>query len=407
MFDEAWTAHAAWARGRVARYAGGMDSPAFDLRPPARYPEALVAGMRRSLDAGAGRIGRAWVEEMTYADDAPPSLLLAAELRGEGATWAHDEVAQDLRRRLAEDVEGVDGDRVRVAVLHPGEAGGPANPLWAYFQEVEPFFGDPRRRAMNLDELRPLLSAPRRLPAPQPANKFQSGAGETAGAAVFIAVVGAGLAWLAVWLLPGRWGTAAAAVVAAVTLAVEWANWTAGLPAAVRGRGELRALPMTLAAVVQAFEALWVRSHPDYPDGARFGLVAVFTLDPRHRDDPAWLGWMARRLAWLRDHEAGTPDETRVARRLEGEHDDGTSRIPASVSGNDATYWVSPKYERRHLPGDKLPSDGLLPILLEPGAAAGADRVAVRRPWPAELWPLRYRPPWEDQPNDVHAPGRD
>ena len=128
--------------------------------------------------------------------------------------------------------------------------------------------------------------------------------------------------------------------------------------------------------------------------------MLVFTLDPRRRDDTAWLGWLARRLAWLRDHGADDPDETRIAQRLEGEADDGTSLLPASVTGNDATYWASPMITRSQLPGDRLPADRLVPVLLPAGAKAGDAEVKIDRVWPPQLWPLRHRPPWENRPDD-------
>ena len=201
-----------------------------------------------------------------------------------------------------------------------------------------------------------------------------------------------GLAFLTLTLVgwaPLAWGLVALIVAAA--LFFSWALWASSVPGSVGSRKGLATLPMTLAGVVQAHEALWSRNPAGYPEGARFGLVAVFTLDPEWRDDPFWLAWMARRLQHLRDNPTRTADETAIAQRLEGERDDGTSRIPASISGNASTYWVSPLYTRDQFPECQLPEDGLLPILLTSDAAAGADAVRMIRAWPAAMWPLAGR----------------
>ena len=356
--------------------------------------------MRRSLNAGAGRVGRLWVEEVVPADPREPTgLLLAAEVRGfdagrELGDDEREEVADDLRRRAAEDGDvdlENDPHAVRVAVFAAGES----DSLAEYLRGTEPVFGEARGRVMNLAELRAMLPAPRRLPRAMPIRPEQDDAGSTVMAIVIQAVVGLGLAALAAWLVPWPWVRwPLVGLILGATGFVAWATWRELPSVAIGRRGPLRGNPLTLAAVVQAFEALWVADHPDYPQGARFGLVLVYSLDPRRRDDPAWLNWLARRLAWLRDNGAEDPDETRIAQRLEGEADDRTSRLPAGVTGNDATYWASPMIVRYALPGSKLPADGLVPVLLEATATPGAERVELERVWPGELWPLRDRPPW-------------
>ena len=101
---------------------------------------------------------------------------------------------------------------------------------------------------------------------------------------------------------------------------------------------------------------------------------------------------MARRLGHLRDTPSRDPDETRITQRLEAEADDGTSRIPASIAGNDSTYWVSPHYRGAMLPDGRLPGDGLLPILLEPAVKAGDEAVRMIRAWPLSFWPMLREP---------------
>ncbi len=377
-----------------------MHDEPFDLRPPKRWPP-LADAMRRSLAAGAGRVARLWIEEYVPSDGGvPTSLLLAAELRGydgdrQLGPEEREEISADLRRRAVEDGDA-DADRLKVAVFAAGER----DELTEHLRETEPVFGEPTHRFMNLAQMRQLLATPRVLPKPEPVRKDQVGASDALIVAVIALVLAAGVAALAWWLFAADWiGWTLGLLIAVPGLGLAAITYLGSTTAAVRPAKPLRTLPMTLAVVVQAFEALWVADHPDYPHGARFGLVAVFSLDPQRRDDLAWLSWLARRLAWLRDNGADDPDETRLAQRLEGEADDGTSRLPPSVTGNDATYWISPHYTRDDLPGERLPEDRILPILLERGATAGAERVAMARPWPAELWPLRYRPPWENRPD--------
>ena len=381
-----------------------MDDGGFSLRPAKNWP-ALADDLRRSLRAGAGRVARLWVEELVPADRRhPPALLLAAELGGydAGETLDDDrraEVADDLRRRVAEDCDA-DPDSVRVAVFAAGEE----DDLLRYLRETEPVFGEPRHRVMNLAELAKLYPAPRALPAAQPAHEIQSDPGWSVAGAVVVAAIGFGLMALAWWLVPWLWASLTLMALIAIVAGFLAVSTLFNLPSlSLRRRRELRELPLTLACVVQAFEALWVEKHPDYPEFARFGLVAVYSLDSQRKNDPAYLGWLARRLAWLRDNGAEDPDETRLAQRLEGEADDATSRLPASVTGNDATYWASPLYTRLALPGARLPGDRLLPILLEAGVTPGADPVPMARPWPPELWPLRDRPPWANRPDEPAA----
>ncbi len=382
------------------------DNGGFDLRPPKHWP-LFADAMRRSLQAGAGRVARLWVEELV-PPDGPARLLVGAELRGSDADEVlSDEqraaVADDLRRRLQEDAE-TDAGAIEIAVFAVGERDGLTNALRA----TEPIFGEARHRFMNLAELRQMFAVPRTIPKAMPVRKEQDGEGEAVGAMVMILVVAALLAGVVWWLVPWpivQW--ICYGLVGLVALALCYTTYLEMPRAALRRPDELKRLPMTLASVVQAFEALLVASHPDYPHGARFGLVAVFTLDSRRRDDVAWLNWMSRRLAWLRDHGADDPDETRVAQRLESEADDGTSKLPPSVSGNDATYWFSPMVVRQELPGERLPGDGLLPILLPAEARPGDDAVRPVRLWPAELWPLRYRPPWANRPDDPDVSAED
>ena len=246
---------------------------------------------------------------------------------------------------------------------------------------------------LDLERFDRLRDTPRKLPRPRKVDEEQLEGGDLLGVLGLFVAGGLGLAALMWWLVP--WAVVAWVGIALVLLAMAVLvviTWRDSVPGSLRRREELGALPLTLASVVQAHEALWDPEGSDYPTGARFGLVAVFSLDPARRDDPAWLGWMSRRLAHLRESPSRDPDETRITQRLEAEADDGSSRIPASIAGNDATYWVSPHYYNALLPGGRLPADGLLPILLEPGAKAGDEAVRMHRPWPLALWPMS-RPP--------------
>ena len=353
--------------------------------------------MRLSLDAGAGPIARLWIEEIVPADPRRTTgLLLAGEVRGYDAERQlgpneRETIADDLRRRAVED-GGADAETLEVAVFAAGEE----DSLTRYLRDVEPIFGEAHGRTMNLAQMRTLLPAPRTLPKAEPIREEQDDPGSSLVAIPVLFVIGLGLAALAWWLVP--WPLVMWPLVGLILLVTLFLMWTtyAEMPSASVGRrGPLRENPLTLAVVVQAFEALWVADHPDYPQGARFGLVLVYSLDERRRDDVAYLGWLARRLAWLRDNGAEDADETRIAQRLEGEADDDTSRLPPGVTGNDATYWASPLIVRYTLPGSKLPADRVVPVLLKAGSTPGAERVEVARLWPGELWPLRSRPPWE------------
>ncbi len=334
----------------------------------------------------------------------PATLVVAAELRGGGKSQQDlFDTRDDLRRRVAEDVEpvdlgGRDPERLRYAVFLPGDD----DPFVRHFRDAEPVFGEPGHRFLNLAKLRELLPAPRVLPRAEPAHKDELSPGDFWGAVAFAIVAAAVSAGLVAWLLsPGLWATLLYAAIAFCLLVLLPFLYTLSvLPATTWRAGRVKTQPLVIAHVVQAIEALWVPSHPDHPDGARFGLVMVFTLDPRRRDDTAWLGWLARRLAWLRDHGADDPDETRLAQRLEGEADDGTSLLPASVTGNDATYRASPMITRSQLPSDRLPADRLVPVLLPADAKAGDAEVKIDRVWPPQLWPLRHRPPWENRPDE-------
>ena len=399
--------HEAWDDHDEDHPGGGEGG--FSLRPPKRWP-AVADALRRSLNAGAGRVGRLWVEEFVpEGGEEPPTLVLAAELRGAGGDErAIEEVGEDLRRRVREDVEeadlqGRDPERFRYAVFNAGDD----DPFLAHLRDTEPLFGESPHRVMNLARMRELLPAPRTLPAAEPSHKDELSVGDFVGASIFVVVAAGVLAAVVAWLVSSAfWATLLCVVLGVGTLAlVVFMYFLSVLPATTWRAGPLRRQPVVLGHVVQALEALWVRSHPGYADGGRFGLVIVFALDPQRRDDPAWLSWMARRMAWLRDHGAEDPDETRIAQRLEGEADDGTSRIPPSVAGNDATYWVSPLITRDQLPGDRLPFDRLLPLVLAGAPRPGDAEVKLLRLWPPQLWPLRHRPPWEDRAEAADAEG--
>ncbi len=372
------------------------DPPPFRLRPPSRYPDDLIVPLRRSLNAGSGWVSRLWVTEMYFTGDEearPPRLALAAELRGHGGPELDpeigDEAGRDLQRRLHEDVEGIEPDSVSIFLFTLRSDSDVAQHL----RGQEPVFGPAYGRVLDVDKFAKLRDAPRKLPTPRKFDDKQLAGAELWGVLGLFLGVGVGLAALAWWLIP--WTVVAWIAIAVILLATAVLvvlTYQDSVLGSVRKRGELRSLPLTLASVVQAHEALWEPESSGYPEGARFGLVAVFSLDPKRRDDPAWLGWMARRLGHLRETPSRDPDETRITQRLESEADDGTSRIPTSIAGNDATYWVSPHYRGAMLPGNRLPGDGLLPILLEPDAAPGAEAVRMRREWPLSLWPMLREP---------------
>ena len=381
------------------------DPPPFRLRPPSRYPDNLIVPLRRSLNAGSGWVSRLWVTEMYFTGEEearPPRLALAAELRGHGGPELDpeigDEAGRDLQRRLHEDVEGIDPDSVSIFLFTLRSDSDVANHL----RGQEPVFGPAYGRVLDLDKFAKLRDAPRKLPAPRKFDDKQLAGSELWGVLALFLAVGVGLAALCWWLIP--WAVVAWIAVALILLAT-WVlvvmTWQDSVPGSVRQRGELKSLPLTLASIVQAHEALWDPENSDYPTGARFGLVAVFSLDPTRRDDVAWLGWMARRLGHLRDTPSRDPDETRITQRLEAEADDGSSRIPTSIAGNDSTYWVSPHYRGAMLPDGRLPGDGLLPILLESGAAAGVEVVRMRREWPLSLWPMLREPVLSPAPPPV------
>ncbi|PRY92058.1 hypothetical protein BCF33_2752 [Hasllibacter halocynthiae] len=376
------------------RFASG-----FRLQPPERFPASLVRSLRASLDDGAGRIVRLWIEEMAFVDRRLGArLVVAAQIKAE--PWdeaAHSEAEADLRMRVLDDLDhgpddhGAVGEGPEIMVFAQNVEVGPGS-LPTHFLAIEPVWGPHASRDLDLEAFRALAPAPRTLPKPRQTHPDQTSLTDlaiTLGVA-FAALVG--LSQLAFWLIPSdtvAW--VLVGLLAFLTVGFAWIMWQGSVRGSIGRSGPLRTLPLTLAHVVQAHEALREDKHPGYPDGARFGLVAVFTLDSDWRDDAGWLSWMARRLAHLRDHPTRSADETRIAQRLEGERDDGTSRIPASVSGNEATYWVSPLVTRDQLPERRIPDDELLPIVLEEGAAPGAEAVRMVRFWPAVLWPLAPR----------------
>ena len=273
---------------------------AFTLRPPKHWPP-LADALRRSLAAGAGRIGRLWVEELVPDDDTQPAtLVVAAELRG-GARGQQDlfDARDDLRRRVAEDVDpadlgGRDPDRLRYAVFLSGDD----DPFVAYFRDAEPVFGEPRHRFLNLATLRRCCRHRGCCPERSRRTRTSCRPGDFSAALSFVLVAAA--------VSPGSSrGCSARACCArrcstprsasASSCSLPFLYTLSVLPATTWRTGRVRTQPLVIAHVVQAFEALWVPSHPEYPDGARFGLVLVFTLDPRRRVDTAWLGWLARR----------------------------------------------------------------------------------------------------------------
>ena len=377
---------------------------AFRLQPPERFPAALVRSLRASLDDGAGRIVRLWMEEMAFVDSRKGTrLVLAAQIKAD--PWdeaAHAEAEHDLRLRVLDDLgragepgsgEGMaDGAHEPEVMVFARDAEAGLGTIPRHFLGLEPIWGPHVARDLDVDAFRALAPAPRVLPEPRQTHPDQTDRLELLITLAVTAAAVVGLSQLVLWLLPIAW--LAWTLIAAIALAglgFAWIMWSGSVPGNVGRRAPLRTLPLTLASVVQAHEALREAQHPGYPEGARFGLVAVFTLDPEWRDDPAWLSWMARRLAHLRDHPARTADETRVAQRLEGERDDGTSRIPPSIAGNAATFWVSPDVHRELLPERRIPDDELLPILLDANAAPGSEAVGMARLWPAVLWPLAPR----------------
>ena len=367
---------------------------AFRLQPPERFPASLVRSLRRSLDDGAGRIARLWIEEMAFVDRRGGTrLVVAAQIKAD--PWdedAHKEAEHDLRLRVLDDVEhAAEGGGPEVMVFAQNAEAGPGT-IPDHYLALEPVWGPHAARDLDIAAFRALAPAPRALPAPRQTHPDQTNRTELLIILVVTAATVVGLSQLIVWLLPVAWlAWTLIALVALAGLGFGWIMWTGSVPGSIGRKGALRTLPLTLAAVVQAHEALREAKHPDYPEGARFGLVAVFTLDPEWRDDPTWLSWMARRLSHLRDHPTRTADETAIAQRLEGERDDGTSRIPPSIAGNEATYWVSPNVHRDLLPERRIPDDGLLPLLLEADAVPGKEAARMVRPWPAVLWPLAPR----------------
>ena len=398
-----------------AEVANARASDAFRLQPPERFPGALVRSLRASLDQGAGRIVRLWIEEMAFVDRRRGTrLVVAAQIKAD--PWdeaAHAEAEHDLRLRVMDDLGRTDtvgngptdDGGTDTAPREPGpsteepeimafarDTEATSGTIAAHFLALEPAWGPHPARDLDVDAFRALAPAPRALPAPKRTHPDQTGWTELLVVLGVTVLALFGLSRLALWLVPfAALAWAIVAVFALLGLVIAAFMWIGSTPASMARKRPLRTLPLTLASVVQAHEALHETKHPGYPEGARFGLVAVFTLDPAWRDDPTWLSWMARRLAYLRDHPARTADETRIAQRLEGERDDGTSRIPPTIAGNGATYWVSPTLTRDQLPERRLPDDGLLPILLEADAAPGREAVRMARPWPAPLWPLAPR----------------
>ena len=68
------------------------------------------------------------------------------------------------------------------------------------------------------------------------------------------------------WLIP--WAVVAWIAVALILLAtgvLVVMTWQDSVPGSVRQRGELKSLPLTLASIVQAHEALWDPENSDYP----------------------------------------------------------------------------------------------------------------------------------------------
>ena len=67
-----------------AEVANARASDAFRLQPPERFPGALVRSLRASLDQGAGRIVRLWIEEMAFVDRRRGTrLVVAAQIKAD------------------------------------------------------------------------------------------------------------------------------------------------------------------------------------------------------------------------------------------------------------------------------------------------------------------------------------
>ncbi len=380
------------------------DSYAFAPRPARAFPAGLVEHLRYSLHQGAGRIGRLWVEELYQPGDlaGETTWLIAAELRGLAVGEAAREDAEaDLRSRLLA-APGLDDIPEPVVYVFDGETD---TEQAAYVRGLEPIFGEHHDRQMRLRELAKYQGpAPREIPealthAPSPMTK----SGFVFSLSLVLVVAGVVVGLLA-WLIPGSGGWNVVRI-GLILLVVGFAalvvqslrkNHAVGSVSeddvdqfVTDGElSDMRTLPHVLAAVVQARNELFDPGHASPMDLARYGLVAVFTLDPTWRNDPAWLAWMARRLRWLRDHAAETADETRIAQRLEAESDDLSRHIPLSVAGNAQTFWVTPYYRHVDLPEGVIPADRLLPILITTDDPTRGEEVDFVRAWPPGAWPL-------------------
>lgn len=363
--------------------------PRYRFAPPREFPYEVVAALRAGLGEEAGWVARCYVSGVEYEDAGlPPALVVGAKIKDPDPS--HDrfeEVEARVREMLAGALPARAAEETDVILWPSGATGGAVD----YFERTEPVVGERVNSTLIRPQMRKLFAPPRDLGDMAFENTLLRW---RIGAAVLVVVLSAGAAFLAFALAPSGFPTRA--LIGLALFAGGSALTRVLAPPEDPAETALRTQPLTLAAVVQAHEALrspTVRRSQKYARHEGFRMVAVFTLGERYRDDAAWLRWMADRLYALRESPATTPDETRVAQRLIDEADDHTSKIPPSIAGNDATYWVRYVCRPSDLPNDVVPSDGLLPVVLEANVRAGADEVRVAYPWPLRLWPRRSPKP--------------
>ena len=348
------------------------------LRPAKIWPTEMVDHLRDSMSADPGPFARLYLEELYDSSDftAPPIYLIAAETRSIITSEEElDAARNDFERRVSSGPP-LPGDQTpQLYIFDEAEEGG----LSDYLRDLYPVYGVGRERGLDLDKLRPYLGpGPRELPESFDSYEGREHRAERPEApswkGIIYIVFGISL-FARIYLQFGRTGGEIVwhhylmglfglfMIFKGAKGFTTWLTWKRD-PARLHLDLD-REWPLMLGRVVQAYNTLF---DPDFHDENKnmfYGMVVVYTLEPHHRDDPGWLDWMGRRLRWLRDNEATTADETLIANRLEAEKEDATHRLPASVTGNENTFWITVNTRNDHLPENRVPPNRLVALLVD------------------------------------------